>query len=321
MKVLQNLFLITALWFSAAVFATEPCEPRLKKITFQDAVAHFVIGVNQVPVAAYSFENPDSDKAVVIAPGLGDASELLEETIQDFFRAGFSVFILDHRGQGRSKLFPHQNSSHVDNYQHYVRDLQTFVEHIVKPSRFRKTFLFGNSMGGAIGFLFLRHFPKVFSKAVFLSPMFGLPLPAAVTNTIAHVARCFQRGDSSFLSKIRLPFAKNTLTTDAVRFEKYEGFFNDHPEVPGYAPSHNWILEANRMIDDIHGTHDGQIKTPIQIYTAGLDKLVNNKKTQQLAARFDSINVTEIPNSKHGPHFECDEIRGPLLKEIIESFD
>ncbi len=319
-KILRILILIAAaLSLHVSAFASDQiCE---KKLTFADAQTHAVMGKRNVQLAAYSFENPESTRAVVLVTGLGDAAELLEETIQDFYHAGFSVFIMDHRGQGRSTLIHNQKNSHIDQYEFYVNDLDRFIETVVKPSRFEKTFLVGNSMGGAISFLYLRTHPKnQISKAVFLSPMFGLPIPTAVSNAIAHVGAAIQGRAGSFLTKYRPKFEKNTLTTDAERFAKYEGFFTTHPEVPGYAPSHNWMLEANLMIQDVQDTHPREVQTPIQVYCAGLDKLVSNKATEALASKLDNMNVTHLPNSKHGPHFECDAIRRPLLDEIIKSF-
>ncbi len=319
-KFLRSLLVLAAaLSLHVSAFASDQnCEAKL---TFADGKTHEMQGMRNVPLTAYSFENPESTRAVVLVTGLGDAAELLEETIQDFYHAGFSVFIMDHRGQGRSTLMHKQKNSHIDQYEFYVNDLNRFIETVVKPSRFEKTFLVGNSMGGAISFLYLRTQPKnQISKAVFLSPMFGLPIPAAVSNTIAHLGAAIQGRAGSFLTKYRPKFENNTLTTDIERFEKYEGFFNTHPEVPGYAPSHNWMLETNLMIRDVQDTHPEEVQTPIQIYCAGLDKLVNNKATEALASRFENMNVTHLPQSKHGPHFECDAIRRPLLDEIIKSF-
>lgn len=318
-KSLYRLLLVVfCLWWNVSAATTQQCEARL---TFQDATTHILFGMHNLPLAVYSFENPESTRAVVLVTGLGDAAELLEETIQDFYHAGFSVFIMDHRGQGRSKLFDKQKNSHVDRYENYIYDLAQFINHIVKPQRFQKTFLVGNSMGAAIAFLYLRtHAKHKIDKAVFLSPMFGLPIPSAISNIIAQVGSAFQGRAGSFLSKYRPTFANNTLTTDLVRFHKYEEFFKANPEVPGYAPSHNWMLEANHMMREVHDTRAGEIKIPIQIYCAGLDKLVNNKATEQLASKLDNVTVTNLPNSKHGPHFECDAIRGPLFEEIIKSF-
>lgn len=312
-----GLLLHGPLW---AAVDTCGAESLLTRIRFQEAVVKNITGVNGVAISTYAFENPTGANAIVLVPGLGDASELLEETIQDFYSAGFSVFILDHRGQGHSKILASQVNSHVDSYENYVADLTTFIDQVVQPKRFAKTFMLGNSMGAAIGLLYLKQNPDVFSKAVFLSPMYGLPIPSAVSNMIARLGASLQGPTGSFLTKFRPSFKKNTLTTDEERFEQYEGFFNTHPEVPGYAPSHNWMMEANKMMREVQNTEAHELTTPIEIYTSGLDKLVNNKKTNQLAARFDNINVTLLPDSKHGPHFERDEIRQPLFLQIVKFF-
>lgn len=309
--------LLFSLFFCINAYSSPECEWAF---LLKEGKARPIQGANNVTVNTYAFEKPESDKAVVIVPGLGDSSELIEETIRDFHQAGYSVFTIDHRGQGRSAFTEGQLNSHVDDYHNYIADFTAFMNTVVKPQRFKKTFLFGNSMGGAIGFLYLRENPGVISKAVFLAPMYGLPLPSAVTNAVAMLGSAIQGPTGSFITNLHPDFENNFITTNQRRYQEYEGFFQAHPEIPGYSPSHNWMVESNRMMADVNSTKPENMTTPIQIFTAGHDKLVNNYKTNNLAQRFPNINVTHLPDSKHSPHFEGSEIWDPLLKSIIKNF-
>jgi len=309
--------LLLLLFFSVNAFSAQECQWAF---LLKEGKAHPIQGANNVTVYTYAFENPASDKAVIIVPGLGDSSELIEQTIQEFYQAGYSVFSIDHRGQGRSVFTDGQLNSHVDDYKNYISDFTTFVNTVVKPERFKNSFLFGNSMGGAIGFLYLRENPGVISKAVFLAPMYGLPVPSIVTNFVAWASSIAQGPTGSLIANLHPSFESNFITTDKRRYQEYEGFFQAHPEIPGYAPSHSWTIESNRMIADVQSSKPESMTTPVYIYTAGLDRLVSNSKTNELARCFPNINVTHLPDSKHCPHFEGKEIWDPLLKSIIDIY-
>lgn len=307
--------LLLGLLFSFYAYS-QSCEQAL---TFNKHL-HKVQGVSRVTLHTYAFENPDRDKAIVIAPGLGDASELLEESIQELYNAGYSVFVMDHRGQGRSVLQQGQRNSHVDNYQNYIADFDAFVKSVVRPTRFNKLYLLGSSMGGAIGFLYLKRHPEVvFKKAIFISPMYGLKAPAWVTNIVAGLGAKFQGPEGSFFTNVHPPLEKS-ITSDERRYQEYEGFFQANSEIPGYAPSHNWMREANRMMADVHKTRPDEVKTPILVFSAGKDHLVDNKKIKSLVRRFPNMEIEHLPESRHAPHFERNEIRAPLLNGVIQFF-
>ena len=82
-----------------------------------------------------------------------------------FLQAGYSVFIAEHRGHGRSeRRLSNMDKVYVESFAQYVRDLRIFVNKIVKRHQ-NEMILFAHSMGGAIGALYLQRYPGVFQKA------------------------------------------------------------------------------------------------------------------------------------------------------------
>lgn len=311
--------------FSSFVYATETnCQ---KILTFADGVRQELQGAEGVALQTYSFVNPVSDKAIVMAVGLGDDSELAEENIQYFYHAGYSIFVMDHRGQGRSGFYKDQVNSHVDSYENYIVDFSLFINTIVQPSKFSKTFLLGNSMGAAVGFLYMRNNPGVISKAAFVAPMNGIKFSPRITNLIARLGMRFQGPEGSFFTDYHPPLSRSTFTSDVKQYQMYEGFFQAHsrsvgisPEytIPGYSPSHNWMLEANKMTAEIQSTQADQMTAPVLVFTAGKDQLVDNRATTRLASRFPNMTVINLATSRHGVLYERDEIRNPLRERIVE---
>ncbi|MDE1480811.1 alpha/beta hydrolase, partial [Xenorhabdus bovienii] len=60
------------------------------------------MGVDDVPIHYVSFCSPHHDKTLVILPGRSESYVKYPEVAYDFYHLGYDVFIIDHRGQGRS---------------------------------------------------------------------------------------------------------------------------------------------------------------------------------------------------------------------------
>ncbi len=103
----------------------------------------------------------ESRGGVVISSGRTEGLALYQETIYDLVRNGYSVYIHDHRGQGFSQrlLSTDTTIGYVDEFDHYVTDLATFIDGPVRAARSAADtplFLLAHSMGGTIAALYLQ---------------------------------------------------------------------------------------------------------------------------------------------------------------------
>ena len=124
----------------------------------------------------------DARKAVVIVHGYTECAEKFRELAWYFVQSGFSVFAMDQRGHGKSvREVEDLSVTHVDRFSDYLRDLEEFMDKIVKPrTHGQKLCLFGHSMGGAVAAFALIEHPEWFSRAVLNAPMIApitRPLP------------------------------------------------------------------------------------------------------------------------------------------------
>ena len=117
--------------------------------------------------------------AIVISHGFTECMPKYYEMIYYFAKAGYSVYMVEHRGHGFSERSVSDMSMvTVNSFDDYVSDLDMFIREIVmKREGRRPLYLYGHSMGGAIAALYLEKHPEVFTKAVLSSPMIEmLPL-------------------------------------------------------------------------------------------------------------------------------------------------
>jgi len=89
--------------------------------------------------------------AIVIAHGLGEHSGRYRNLLEALAGRGIAVAAPDHRGHGKSGGL----RGHVDEFAWYVRDLERFVDEVVRPGHPDLPLLMlGHSMGGLIAQLY-----------------------------------------------------------------------------------------------------------------------------------------------------------------------
>ena len=102
---------------------------------------------------------PREKAAILLLPDRGESYLKYVETIWDFNRRGYSVYAIDHRGQGFSERQPgvHNGAvSYVRSYHDYVQDVNDFVQFHFNDRPHRKRYILAPSMGGLIATLYLR---------------------------------------------------------------------------------------------------------------------------------------------------------------------
>ena len=88
---------------------------------------------------------------VCILPGRSEWIEKYFETVRDLRARGFSVAILDWRGQGLSdRALPDRRRGHVRNFSEYDLDLETLMREVVLPDCPPPLFAIGHSMGATV---------------------------------------------------------------------------------------------------------------------------------------------------------------------------
>lgn len=264
-------------------------------------------GEGGLQLAARRFLQPDraaEQGAVVLVSGRTETMLKYKEVVYDLWRNGWSVYIHDHRGQGLSEREPAVRGTpdigHVERFDHFVADLDTWLTTEVLPAGHARTALWAHSMGGAITARYLQSGrPSVarVQAAVLSSPMLGIVglLPGMSAEVfscglLAHGAVALGGGAIRHLGG--KPYAPadvrhNIYSSSEVRSQRMVDVARDAPATALGAPSWGWIA---RSCDAARAARDdaGRITTPLLLITAGDDQIVLNSGAErfcrQLAA-------------------------------------
>lgn len=225
--------------------------------------------------------------AVVISSGRIEMALKYAELSYDLVQAGYSVFLLDHRGQGMSQReLSNPHKGHVADFSLYQQDLVQFIQHIVLPSNHQHYIALGHSMGCAILAGCLQQRPHPFSAAILASPMFGIYtglVPASVAEPLALAFGAINRrvsrvpwyfpGHGNYIEKA---FDNNPLTSCQQRYQLLHQLYRQQPETQLGGVTSHWLQAAiyaiRRIQQDATNWH-----TPVLLLQAAEDRVVSNK--------------------------------------------
>ncbi|MCE9686253.1 alpha/beta fold hydrolase [Shewanella sp. AS16] len=280
---------------------------------------------DKLHLAYMSISHPQSKGTLVISNGRVESYVKYQELIFDCYRQGYSIYALDHRGQGlSSRLTSNPHKGHVEHFDDYVNDLALFIDLVVLPAQTPGTalFLIGHSMGSAIATLYLERHPGVFKAAVLCAPMYGIQLPMGkgfirwLANKLDGVR---QNGEPSYVPRgkdyVAVPFAENELTHSEIRYQAYRRLYQTQPELQLGAPTNHWLVQAIDAGDRcIRAAR--QSKTPILILQASEDTVVDNA-AQNLAIG-PNCRLLTIEGARHEIFIESDKIRDLALEALFD---
>ena len=71
----------------------------------------------------------ESKGVLVLLPGSTEAAMKYIEVAYDFMNLGYTIYVLNHRGQGVSeKLTDPPGKNYIDNYRFLLDDIETFIQ-------------------------------------------------------------------------------------------------------------------------------------------------------------------------------------------------
>ncbi|MGZ9896743.1 alpha/beta fold hydrolase [Shewanella gaetbuli] len=286
---------------------------------------HFTTG-DGLKIAYCQIINPDSNQAIVISNGRVETYLKYQELIFDLFQQGFSVYALDHRGQGLSdRLTVNSHQGHVMKFTDYVDDFEHFIDEIVKPNQHDSVSLVAHSMGGAIATHYLAKHPQYFDCAVMSAPMFGILLPFNV-NIVKWLAKKLDKTTVSTTGKVTSnyvlggtnyqvePFISNHLTHSKLRYEHFREIYKKEAQVQLGSPTNRWLIEAIAAAEQsVHYAKNTQ--TPMLILQASDDEIVVNQAHDQ--ALSTKCHKVIIEGAYHEVFIESDKLRDKALSHLI----
>ncbi len=243
---------------------------------------------------------------IVISHGFCEFSEKYNEMIFYFLQAGYSVFMPEHRGHGRSeRKLRNLSKVHVKSFAEYVYDLHEFVKRIVEPHK-NEMILFAHSMGGAIAALYLQTYPKDFQKAILSAPMIqmkvtGVPYPVAML--IAHVhkawglGRAYAAGQHGF--RRLQSFETGCCLSKERHLYAYEKRLHNK-RCRNSGATYSWVAAAGKASAYVQDADNiRKIKIPVLVFAAGKESLVNTDEICRFAGKLPHARFVWMLQAKH----------------------
>ena len=262
---------------------------------------------------------------VVLLQGRAEFIEKYAETVGDLHARGFAVHALDWRGQGHSgRVLEDTRKGHVVSYEDYLSDFALFLERVVLPEAPRPIVVMAHSMGGHI---VLRHRAEhdtgaapYFAAGIVLSaPMVDIMMTPAeralgAVLTVAAVSVGLRNRYVPVWSPFPPPYDGNPLTRDRARYARMERLMRETPTLAIGWPTVGWLAATRRSVAILRSRgYPERIGAPVLMLSAAADRVVSNAAQARLARRMPDCRLETIPDSRHEPLMEADEVRARVL--------
>ena len=275
----------------------------------------------------FAYFKADEPKAVVaILHGFTESIEKFPELTYYFLQQGYSVYILEQRGHGKSyRKVEDLTLTHVDRFEEYVEDFSRFSKEIIKTDLPR--FLYAHSMGGAVAALCLEKNSCDFKKAVLSSPMISPTsggVPHFMSRFICKLFMIFGKKEERLFLFSEYKGHEDFKTSSAeseARFRYYDEIKFANKEYQNCAPTYSWSYESLGVTKKIlkKGAPEG-IKIPVLLFQAKKDTTVINKEQDRFISRVPNGKKEEF-DTKHEIYRSPDGIMKPFLDRLFGFFE
>ena len=299
-------------------------EPSLSAIRKDGAFISF--DGKRIHYEAHITENAKA--IIVISHGFTESAEKFREMAYYFSKNGYSVFSVDHRGHGESYRIPGEpNTVKIGKFSDYVKDLNVFVNDVVKPlNPGLPMYLYSHSMGGAIAGRYIQTYPEVFSKAILSAPMIcantGMPIPLAKilsallcavgASNMSVPGRCEFNPDATY---------ENSSDTSEARFNYYHAKKLKNPHLRTCGPSFGWVKEAMAVTNQLLDPENcKKITAQVLIFQPETDQQVLSPYQDTFAEKIGA-RLIRVPGAKHEIYASTNDVLEKYLKDVFEFFD
>ncbi|MBL0636646.1 alpha/beta fold hydrolase [Aeromonas dhakensis] len=297
----------------------------------QHAVEGAFKGKDGVTIRYAALRQAKVDRAILIVNGRVESYLKYQELAWDLWRQGYSLYLIDHRGQGLSdRLLADPEKGYVDQFDDYVLDLKQFHDEVIAQDQPAKLFLLAHSMGGAISARYLERWPGDIEAAVLSSPMMGINLGGlpkwlakGLAATIGTVGGWlgeppYGPGQGPYESHA---FADNGLSHSAARYQAFRELYEQRPQIKLGGATAHWIYQGLTGADAAVA-EAGAIKTPLLLLQAGDDGVVDNAAQDAFCAlaRCEGGKPLRIEGAWHELFMEADPQRQAALNATLAFF-
>ena len=287
----------------------------------------YITGIKNMKLYYETYIVENAKGNIVICHGIGEYTEKYNEMIYYFISSGYSVFIMEHRGNGRSgRLGGDIGQISVESFEYYIEDFKKFIDEIVIPNKQnKKLILFAHSMGGGIGTYFIEKYTEYFDGAVLSSPMHQISTGKAPSIAADILCRClvlfgrkneYMPGQKPYTGKRKFP-SRSTSCEERYNYQYNKILSNKDFQTGG--ASAKWYLEATKGTRFITSKKNiSKVKIPILLFQAEYDTHVTAKAQCKFAHYAHNCELVRVQEAKHETYFETDDITNSVIEKIFD---
>lgn len=265
---------------------------------------------------------------VSVFTGRSEFIEKYFEVIADLRRRGFTVAIMDWRGQGGSyRPLSNPRKGWVRSFADYDKDLACFMQQVVLPNCPGPHLALAHSMGAHI---LLRNAGQPncwFERMMLSAPMLrfhdskvGIPQSLArvygALGVMCGMSRSYVKGGTDDGEEPRA-YEGNALTSDRDRFARNRALIEAVPNLRLGSATIGWLHAAYRSMAMLNDPdYAARINVPLLIFIAGEDTVVDSRATEAFAARVKLGTSILLPHARHEILQEVDDVRGRVWAAI-----
>ena len=264
---------------------------------------------------------------VAIFGGRGEFIEKYFEVADDILSRGFTAAILDWRGQGGSdRALRNVHKGHVDDFSHYLRDLDAFSNAILAPQCPRPWFALAHSLGAAILLIAAEAGRCPFDRLVLTSPMIavkGVDHHGCARYLLEFLdglglGGAFAPGQGSGTLWTK-PFDGNPLTSDPARFARISKLVAAAPQLVLGGTTVGWANAAFRTMRRFDEPNfPRRIETPALVIASGADRVTDTRAAERFASRLRAGRIVVIEGAEHEILIERDVFRNQFWAAFDE---
>jgi lysophospholipase len=268
----------------------------------------------------YARWNPNAPRrgTVCVFTGRSDMIEKYFEVVEELRRRGFTVTVLDWRGQGGSaRKLRDPRKGYVKSFTEYLLDMEALVHDVVLPDCPPPYFALGHSMGALVLLDAVHRGRRWFDRIVLTTPMLHFagrrgqwysPIFANVGRLLG-LGRLYVPGGGP-VAIASGPFQDNRATSDPVRYERAASIVQSVPELAIGSPTIGWAhaaFEVQKRVAD--PTYASELRQPLLIIAAGKDGVVSNAAIERFSQRLRAGAHLVVAGSRHEILMERDIFR------------
>ena len=274
---------------------------------------------------------PESPSAIVVClPGLGEFCEKYFEFAHEVLAQGMGLAVVDWPGQGLSTRYvkDHPRRRHAEAFDDYAALLESLVGPLKEAHPDVPLIMMAHSMGGAIGLLALRNYPKLFAGAFFSAPMAGMRATSFLPQFISlpvinffhhHMPESYAFGQQDWPESSSRRLGQQLLSSDEERGLVHDLWCQAHPELRVGGVTWGWLNQA------YHACMSFEVRPlvdiPVVCTLASREVLVDNDAAKRVFGKMPGAEVFTIDGAFHEILMERDDLRNQVLEKFFALAD